>query len=298
MVERAYNACMNSEQLPINVTAWMKSIAQPEAGLFLEALPKTPETTLTDPEFESVFNYRYLLTQSIIPNGTRCICTNRPSLDLLGHHAMTGCKCGGGRQNTHDMIKHMVTRMCRYACVKSIEEEIGIFRATDPGTSKRPDVTVERGPLHPLHIIIDVTVTCPLPGAAGTGAPGLSRAQAGVQGRAAEKASQGKITKYGALAAGNQLLFIPLVFESTGYVHPDACEFFAKVAEYASKVKLIPKAAIYKFWMTQFSVTLQKALAHALCRKVMVAMSKEGGVHMGQAEVDVLDMQEMHITPN
>ena len=210
MVERAYNACINSEQLSINVTAWMKSIAQPEAGLFLEALPKTPETTLTDPEFVSVFNYRYLLTQTIIPNGTRCICANRPTLDLLGHHAMTGCKCGGGRQNTHDMIKHMVTRMCRYACVKSIEEEIGIFRATDPGTSKRPDVTVERGPLHPLHIIVDVTVTCPLPGAAGTGAPGLSRAQAGVQGRAAEKASQGKITKYGALLLEINFCLFPL----------------------------------------------------------------------------------------
>jgi hypothetical protein len=59
----------------------------------------------------------------------------------------------------------------------------------------------------------------------------------------------------------NQLHFIPLIFESPGYVHEYVCDFVAKVAEFASKVKLIPQEAIYKYWMTQFSVTLQKGLA-------------------------------------
>jgi hypothetical protein len=64
------------------------------------------------------------------------------------------------------------------------------------------------------------------------------------------------VSKYRALATANQLHFIPLIFESPGYVHENACAFTAKVAEYASKVKFIPQEAIYKYWMTRFSVTL------------------------------------------
>lgn len=298
MLQCLYNASLASNHLLPKHKAWIVSTSQYEAGAWLDAIPKTSELLFSNDEYQSALFYRYQLPQPIIPDGARCTCANRPQLDKEGHHAITGCKCGGGRQNTHDMLKHKVTSMLRYACVRSREEEIGIFRATDPGTSKRPDITVEMGTIYTQHAILDVSVTCPLPGAAATGAPGLSSAQAGVQGRAAAAAVQKKVGKYGALATGNQLGFIPLVFESPGYMHDYACAFFDKVAEYASKVKLIPKAAIYNFWVTQLSVTLQKALGHALYRRVIAAVNKEGGVNMGQAEVDVLDLNAIHITPN
>jgi hypothetical protein len=40
-----------------------------------------------------------------------------------------------------------------------------------------------------------------------------------------------------------------MVFESTVYVHDLACAFMDKVVDYAEKVKLVPKAAVYKYWM-------------------------------------------------
>jgi hypothetical protein len=69
-----------------------------------------------------------------------------------------------------------------------------------------------------------------------------------------------------------------LVFEATGYVQDIACAFLNKIAEYARKVRLIPCTTVFKYWMTQTSVTLQKALCNALMRRVINAR----GVNAGQ----------------
>jgi hypothetical protein len=298
MLSKIYTTYRDAPDLPINEKAWLTSTAQYEGSLWLEAIPKSPDTTFTDEEYRMALHYRYMLPQPIIPDGTRCTCATRPTLDRLGHHAMTGCKCGGGRQNTHDLVKHVITYACRYALVRTREEEIGLFRTTDPGTSKRPDITVESGPLYSQHAILDVAVTCPIPGGAGGNPVGLNRAQAGVQGRAAALTVQRKVGKYGALATGNQLHFIPMVFESTGYVHDLACAFMDKVADYAEQVKLVPKAAVYKYWMTRISVVLQKGLNAALVRRVAAAVNKSGGYGVGQAAVDVLDQTAVFVDRN
>jgi hypothetical protein len=97
-----------------------------------------------------------------------------------------------------------------------------------------------------------------------------------------------KVGKYRALATANQLEFIRLVFESTGYVQDLACAFINKSAEYSGKVRLILCTTVYKYWMTQISVTLQKALCSALMRRVINATSKDGGVNAGQL-LDVVE---------
>jgi hypothetical protein len=94
------------------------------------------------------------------------------------------------------------------------------------------------------------------------------------------------------------LHFIPLIFESPGYAHEYVCAFVAKVAEYASKVKRIPQEAIYKYWMTQFSVTLQKGLATALARRVSAAINKDGGYNPRQPVVDVMEQNMVFLDRN
>jgi hypothetical protein len=283
---------------PSTTKAWLLSISQHEASLWLEAIPKSQNNTFTDDEFRVALYYRYMLPQPLIPEGTRCTCARRPLLDRLGHHAITGCKCGGGRQNTHDLIKHGFSALFSSNGIRGREEEHDCFRATDPDCGKRPDLTVESGPLYAQRAILDIAVTCPLPGASAEGAAGLSRAQASIQGRAADQAVQRKVSKYRALATANQLHFIPLIFESPGYVHEYTCAFTAKVAEYASKVKLIPQEAIYKYWMTRFSVILQKGLATALVRRVSAAINKDGGYNPDQPAVDVMEQNMVFLDRN
>jgi hypothetical protein len=298
MLSKSYAQYRDSQDLPINDKAWLLSISQYEASLWLEAIPKSQNNTFTDDEFRVALYYRYMLPQPLIPEGTRCTCARRPLLDRLGHHAITGCKCGGGRQNTHDLIKHGFSALFSSNGIRGREEEHDCFRATDPDCGKRPDLTVESGPLYAQRAILDIAVTCPLPGASAEGAAGLSRAQASIQGRAADQAVQRKVSKYRALATANQLHFIPLIFESPGYVHEYTCAFTAKVAEYASKVKLIPQEAIYKYWMTRFSVILQKGLATALVRRVSAAINKDGGYNPDQPAVDVMEQNMVFLDRN
>jgi hypothetical protein len=185
--------------------------------------------------------------------------------------------------------------MLRYACVRSKEEELGVFQVANPDSGKRPDITVYSGPLDAQNIILDVSVTCPLPGASGVYGPGLTRAQSRVQGRAAAKAYKRKQHDYGELAQASGLVFIPVILESPGFIHEHARKFLHKVAEYAGKVKLIPKDAVYKYWITRISVTLQKALATALYKRVIAVTYKERAPRHAVQDVDVLDMNTVHI---
>jgi hypothetical protein len=94
-----------------------------------------------------------------------------------------------------------------------------------------------------------------------------------------------KVGKYRALGTAKQLQFIPLVFESTGYVQDLACTVLNKIS---TNVRLIPCTTVYKCWMTQIGVTLQKALCSALIRRVIYATNKDGGANAGQL-LDVVE---------
>ena len=120
---------------------------------------------MTNQQFCWAMCYRYGLVQAAIPAGALCNCKRHSTLDPVRHHAATGCKNGGGRQNTHDMIKLTIAEMLRYATLRYHVEPNGVFRDADPDTGKRPDLIVEKGPLNALDIILDVAVTCPIPGA-------------------------------------------------------------------------------------------------------------------------------------
>jgi hypothetical protein len=295
MLQRIHGIKLASTALTINEKAWITSTSQYEASLWLEALPKTADLTMTNQEFRSALYYRNLLPQPVIQDGIRCNCANRPTLDVLGHHAITGCKCGGGRQNTHDSVKHTTSAMLRYAGMRSREEQIGIFQMALPACNKRADITVDRGPLSAQDTVLDISVTCPLPGAAGNGAAGLDRHAAGIKGRAANLASQRKIGKYGNIAAANQLNFVPIIFESPGYVHDLACAMYDRIAAQASAIKIIPKEVIYKYWMKRISVTLQKALVTALYRRIITITSKRYGVNQMGDDEQVVELEVAHI---
>ena len=191
------------------------------------------------------------------------------------------------------MIKLGIAEMLRYATLRSHVEPEGVFREADPDTGKRPDLIVEKGPLHALDMILDVAVTCPIPGAELRGTVTLTRQAAGVQGRAAKKALDRKMDKYYDLAQQANLALVPFIMESTGYVENHARNFVARVADYASTIRMIPQATLYRFWMKKLSMTLQKALCTAVYRKVMAVTNKRQGRNTG--DIPVAELERIHI---
>ena len=62
-----------------------------------------------------------------------------------------------------------------------------------------------------------------------------------------------KVNKYGDLAREANLNFIPIIFESTGYVHKITQKFFKTISTCAETVRDI----LYRYWMMLRFITLQ-----------------------------------------
>jgi hypothetical protein len=142
-----------------------------------------------------------------------------------------------------------VSALCRYAGLRSREEEVGVFNERFPECNRVPDITICRGGLHCKDIVLDVPVACPLPGAELTNAQGLTRKEAGVKGRAALARQNQKTGKYQVIAQENNLDFVPAIFESTGYMDDVLSAFVNKVVTHASELRCIPKDVLYKHWV-------------------------------------------------
>ena len=78
----------------------------------------------------------------------------------------------------------------------------------------------------------------------------------------ADKAFTTKNGKYLDIATQNGLSFLPIIFESTGRIHPQGLKFFEAIADHAAEVKKINKGIIFNFIMNKLSCVYQKNLAN------------------------------------
>jgi len=106
--------------------------------------------------------------------------------------------------------------------------------------------------------ILDITITCPV--------NSNTRKQIVPGGTAAEVAHKKKVQKYGTIAEQNNLLFTPMVLESTGFMHKDMVALLRKVAGMDEKGKCNMTIMLYNYMMTTISVVLQKGLANAFLK--------------------------------
>jgi hypothetical protein len=56
-----------------------------------------------------------------------------------------------------------------------------------------------------------------------------------------------KVRKYRDIASANGFGFLPIIFESCGYIHDDTCKFMKQLASVASEVKRIPVSTLYSY---------------------------------------------------
>ena len=113
---------------------------------------------------------------------------------------------------------------------------------------------------------MDVSITCPVPGAAGLGSTsstpdddggartGLRRTgsvltldKAKDKGRAARTAAAAKLRKYDQLARSNGLGFTPLIFESAGHMHEDLLKVLKRAAQHGEALRKVPWTRLMRF---------------------------------------------------
>jgi len=209
-------------------------------------------------------------------NGSRCVCKERPSLDPYGHHLASGCFIGGHGNNTHYNLVREVNSILHYGGHATKKEEKHLFVETlldhplseEKQRGLRTDISVLNYNGFGNKLCLDVTVTATLRYHVNGSARELSIPEASQIGKQADIAYKKKMDKYDAICKANRLGFLPIVFESNGFLHRKSVDFLHKVAENCAVDKGIPTEAIFNYFLKGLSFSLQKSIAHSIQHKL------------------------------
>ena len=185
-------------------------------------------------------------------------------LDSRGHHLASVCSYGGKRIATHDGMKYEFNNILRYCGLHTKMEERGAFQELDPNNNMRPDISV----FNPTFTtapkqLLDIAVTGTLTGFNTNGH------QLQNIGSSAQHMYNNKINHYAPHVIPNRFSFLPIIFESSGYMHADVKDLLLKVATLASDIKRIPKQVLYKYFLKRLSLCLQCGVAYAINSRIL-----------------------------
>ena len=209
---------------------------------------------------------RFNIFQIISPSSICCDCAGNQQLDKMGVH-LQNCPKGGGHQRRHDELVHYVARMANHAGIKCGTEVRNEFTQETPECNKRPDITLQQGTVTQRRLQADVTVTHPLAGRNNANCSGQSMALLKTTGWAANAAATKKINKYRNICNLNDSSFIPLVFESSGYMHTDLLHLITLITRHAADTRKIPAHILKQYHINSLSVILQKTTADGMIRR-------------------------------
>ena len=147
--------------------------------------------------------------------------------------------------------------------IRTRMEEVGCFQEAYPNSRKRPDITTSNFPTcTKSKLVLDISMAHPIPILALN--TSLSKPQALVKDRAAIKRHRDKCRKYTEIANANNLEFLPLIFETTGRMHPDTSNFFNVTVNKMANTMDIPPANLHLFWSARIACCIQKSLVGAI----------------------------------
>ena len=127
----------------------------------------------------------------------------------------------------------------------------------DPDFKKRPDITAFNLPNYGRPILLDVMITCPVPSRGGH----INIPQASRKLRAANSAFNAKQNKYADVVKDGTYGFVPLIFESTGTLHPVTRKLLVQVIKAGANRDGRPFGSHCFFWMSALQVALQRSIA-------------------------------------
>ena len=242
--------------------AWFKSVAGSYPGRWLQHSPKSISTRLSPNEFTVMLFYRLRLMIPAIVPGSRCTGKGCGLVDPFGVHLTTGCAKGGYRHRTHDNLVLIVESLSRSCGVLTRREARRCFQADASDSQRRPDLLLYNAPKHNRPVVVDLMITGPVSSKA------LSRTSALQEFRAANSAYSKKQLSYRDIASANNFDFVPLIFESTGKIHPETVGFLNSMLESAADGDKKRLGALKRFWYGVLSFSLQKFLAQALMARI------------------------------
>ena len=253
---------------------WVRSLTKGDGacGKWLEALPTYEKFRMTAIPYRICLRYRMYLPTVNFSNGSHCICKERPVLDAYGHHLASGCFIGGHGSNTHYNLVREVNNILHYGGHATKKEEKHLFVDTlpdhplsdDKQRGLRPDISVLNYNGFGNKLCLDVTVTASLRYHVNGTPRELSIPESNQIGKQADIAFKKKMEKYDAICKANRLGFLPIVFESNGFLHRKSVDFFHQVAENCAVDKGISTEIIFNYFLKGLSFSLQKSIAHSI----------------------------------
>ena len=202
------------------------------------------------------------MKQEAFIEGTRCNCKFRPLLDEKGLHLVSGCGKDGYRNQLHDSLAYCLKDFYNYAGIMARREEPHCFKHVDVNNNMRPDISLFNIPTYTNKLIIDVSVTSPIP--PNNQLATMSKAQALIPFRQAIYSFKNKMKKYENIAKDNNLSFMPCIFESTGKIHPESFKLLTLGFKQMSSKDTVKFSSIKFFWMAKISCTFQKCVANSI----------------------------------
>ena len=159
-------------------------------------------------------------------------------------------------------------------------EEIGCFQGIDIDDHKRPDLSIINSHLlgFDKKVIIDISLTSPLEGAANGSLQPLSIADATKSFRKAHLRNTEKHKKYDAISRTNNLHFIAFVLETTGAIHPDGENLLKKIAQLGSEFNHIPYNIFYNYVAKTISCALHRSIANNINHRVGQLLLPRGSI--------------------
>jgi len=140
-------------------------------------------------------------------------------------------------------IAVVLKELCSFAGLYTRIEETRAFQEAFPDCNLRPDMSIYNYHYH--KVVADVSVTHPIPISSSTV---LSRNAALQPCRAAEKARRRKIAKYSTVSDANNLEFLPIIFETTGKMHPETEIFVKEILQKACEdIPLVHHSVLHSF---------------------------------------------------
>ena len=138
-------------------------------------------------------------------------------------------------------------------------EERRVFQEINPDDNRRPDITVYN-PSNTVaaRLLLDISITSPLTGYTGGNFP---------VGSAAKARFNEKMNNYGAAAAQQGFSFLPIIFESTGFVHPETQRYIRQLAVLGSDQRGISADNLYAYFLKRLMASLQDGIANSLIER-------------------------------
>ena len=249
---------------------WITSVSDSTSSRFLNVIPKGPSFTFESSEFRILLNMRLYLSQPDRSEGLRCDCKSRPIIDDRTHHLVTGCPKLALGMNIHNSVCNTIKELANSAGIRAKREQFGAFQNifvagfTDKQRNMRPDLSLFDLPFDPRNVILDISSTAPIPI---FGNAPFTRAMARQPMRAAEARYKQKMDTYDAIATANNLKFHPIIFETTGSIHPESLKFIMTLLSIFNH-HYQNGALLKKYWLDRISCSYQHQVAIGIREKL------------------------------